>query len=137
MAKKNNSGDVSGWIGWIYFGGLMMVLLGMLHMTAGFVALFKDEVYLLTTSNVWILDLTTWGWVHVIAGLIVLMAGFAVMSGKMWGRVVGILIGILAAVANFAFIPIYPVWSIIMLTVSILVVFALVAHGDEAKDLLE
>jgi hypothetical protein len=137
MARSNDPTDVSGWVGWVYFGGLMMVLLGMLHAIAGLVALFEDEVYVSGPNNLWILDYTTWGWIHLVAGLVVLMGGFAVMSGKMWGRVLGILLGVFAAVANFAFIPVYPVWSIVMLTVSVLVVFALVAHGDEAKKMLE
>jgi hypothetical protein len=135
MAKNTNSSDVSGWVGWVYFGGLMMVLLGALHAMAGLVALFKDELYLVGEKNVWVLNITSWGWIHLIAGVVILMAGLAVMSGKMWGRVIGIVLGILAAVANFAFIPVYPIWSVIMMTMSILVVYAMVAHGGEAKDL--
>lgn len=137
MAKKTDSSDVSGWIGWIYFGGLMMMLLGSVHIIAGLVALFNDEVILVGQKNVWLLDITAWGWVHLIAGIIVLMAGLAVMSGKMWGRVVGIVLGVLAAIANFAFIPVYPLWSIPMFTLCVIIVFALVAHGAEAKDQLE
>lgn len=137
MAKRNDPSDVSGWVGWIYFGGLMMILLGMLHAIAGLVALFKDEVYAVGPNNIWILDYTSWGWIHLIAGILVLWGGFAVMSGKMWGRVLGITLGIVAAVANFAFIPIYPIWSIVMLTISVLVIYALVAHGEEAKAILE
>ncbi len=136
MAKSSSS-DISGWIGWVYFGGLMMVFLGIMHAIAGLVALFKDEVYVIGEKNIWVLDYTSWGWIHLLAGLLVLCAGFAVMSGKMWGRVLGIILGIIAAVANFAFIPIYPLWSIVMLVVAILVVYALVAHGDEAKKILE
>ena len=135
MAKNSNSSDISGWVGWVYFGGLMMVLLGALHAMAGLVALFKDEVFVLGDRGVWILDITSWGWIHLIAGVVILMAGLAVMSGKMWGRVIGIILGILAAVANFAFIPVYPIWSIVMMTLSVLVVYAMVAHGAEAKDL--
>lgn len=137
MAKKTDSSDVSGWIGWIYFGGLMMMLLGSVHIIAGLVALFNDEVILVGQKNVWLLDITAWGWVHLIAGILVLMAGLAVMSGKMWGRVVGIVLGVLAAIANFAFIPVYPLWSILMFTLCVIIVFALVAHGAEAKDQLE
>ena len=137
MAKNNNSSDVSGWVGWVYFGGLIMVLLGALHAMAGLVALFKDEVYAIGDKGVWVLDITSWGWIHLIAGVVILMAGLAVMSGKMWGRVIGIILGVIAAIANFAFIPVYPVWSVIMMTMSILVVYALVAHGAEARDTLE
>ncbi|MFO0920476.1 MAG: hypothetical protein U0451_02280 [Candidatus Saccharimonadales bacterium] len=137
MVKKTDSSDVSGWIGWIYFGGLMMMLLGSIHIIAGLVALFDNDVILVGKNNVWLLDITAWGWVHLIAGIIVLMAGLAVMSGKMWGRVVGIVLGVLAAIANFAFIPVYPLWSILMFTLCVIIVFALVAHGAEAKDQLE
>ena len=137
MVKKTDSSDVSGWIGWIYFGGLMMMLLGSIHIIAGLVALFDNDVILVGKNNVWLLDITAWGWVHLIAGIIVLMAGLAVMSGKMWGRVVGIVLGVLAAIANFAFIPVYPLWSILMFTLCVIIVFALVAHGAEAEDQLE
>ncbi len=137
MAKNTNPSDVSGWVGWVYFGGLMMILAGMLQSIEGLVALFKDDLYLVGEKNVWILNVTTWGWVHLIAGVIILMGGLAVLSGKMWGRVVGIILGLFAAVANFAFIPVYPIWSIVMVTISVLVIYALVAHGAEAKDKLE
>ena len=64
MAKNTNPSDVSGWVGWVYFGGLMMILAGILQSIEGLVALFKDDLYLVGEKNVWVLNVTTWGWVH-------------------------------------------------------------------------
>lgn len=137
MARKNNSADVSGWIGWVYFAGFMLTLVGVFHAIAGLVALFKDEVYVVAEESVWLLDYTSWGWIHLLFGIFLLFAGAAIMAGKMWGRVVGIIFSGLAMIANFAFIPVYPFWSIMMVVVSVLVLFALIVHGDEAQDMLE
>ena len=78
--------------------------------------------------------MTTWGWVHFLLGLLVLFAGYAVMNGKVWGRTIGVLLAILSAVINLAFVPYYPIWSILVITVDILVIYALTVHG---RDLAE
>lgn len=137
MAQKNNSGDISSWVGWVYFAGFMLLLVGVLQVIAGLVALFKDEVYVVAEQNLWLLDYTSWGWGHLLFGVFLLMAGSAIMSGKMWGRVVGIIFAGLSLIANFAFIPVYPFWSILMVTIDILVLYALIVHGREAADVLE
>ena len=72
---------------------------------------------------------------HLLLGVILFFAGGAVMAGKMWGRVIGIILATLAMMVNFAFIPVYPLWSILMVVVSGLVIYALVAHGKEAANL--
>lgn len=132
MAKQTSQ-EVSGWVGWVYFAGLMMTLLGAFQAIAGLVALFKDEVYVATQQNIWILDYTQWGWIHLLAGFLVFFAGVAVMGGKTWGRVIGVLLAGAAAIANFAFVPIYPFWSILMVVVYILVIYALIVHGGDAR----
>lgn len=137
MAQKTSSNDVSGWVGWVYFAGFMMVLVGVLQAIAGLVALFKDEVYVVAEENLWLLDYTTWGWGHLLFGIFLLAAGSAVMAGKMWGRVVGIILAGFSLIANFGFIPVYPVWSILMVTIDILILYALIVHGAEAQDMLE
>ena len=137
MARKTSTNDVSGWVGWVYFAGFMMVLVGVLQVIAGLVALFKDEVYVVTESNLWLFDYTTWGWGMLLFGVFMLAAGSAVMSGKMWGRVVGIIFAGLSLIANFGFIPVYPVWSIVMVIIDLLVIYALIVHGSEAQDMLE
>ncbi len=137
MAKKTNSSDITGWVGWVYFAGYMLMLLGIFQSIAGLVALFNDEVYVLGQANLWVLDYTTWGWGHLLFGILLMFAGAAVIAGKMWGRVIGIIVAGLSMIANFAFIPVYPVWSTILVVVNILVLYALIVHGDEAKEMLE
>lgn len=131
MAKKSSQ-EVTGWVGWVYFAGLMMTLVGTFQAIAGLVALFKDEVYVAGPNNLWILDYTTWGWAHLLLGIFVFFAGMAVLSGQTWGRIVAILLASIAALANFAFIPVYPFWSILMVVVYVLAIYALIVHGDEA-----
>jgi hypothetical protein len=137
VRKSSNSADVSGWVGWVYFAGLMLMLSGVFQSIAGLVALFKDEVYVVAEENLWLLDYTSWGWGHLLFGVFLIFAGAAVTSGKMWGRVVGIIFASLSLIANFGFIPVYPVWSILLVTIDILVLYALVVHGREAQDVLE
>ena len=138
MARKTtNSADVSGWVGWAYFAGFLMILDGSFQSIAGLVALFKNEVFVVGTKNIWLLDYTTWGWAHLILGIFLLLAGAAVMSGKMWGRVVGVIFAGLGLIANFGFIPVYPIWSIILIVIDLLILYALIVHGAEAQDTLE
>lgn len=133
MARKNSQ-EVTGWVGWVYFAGLMMSLVGTFQALAGLVALFKDDVYVAGANNLWILDYTSWGWTHLLIGLVVLFAGLAVLSGKAWGRFVGVLLASAGAIVNFAFIPVYPIWSILIVIMYILVIYALLVHGGEAAE---
>lgn len=134
-AKANSVTDVSGWVGWVYFAGILMIVDAIFQIITSLVALFNDELFVIGTQRLWVVDLTTWGWVHLLLGIILFFVGGAVMAGKMWGRVIGIILATLAMMVNFAFIPIYPLWSILMVVVSGLVIYALVAHGKEAANL--
>ena len=126
--------EPTGWVGWIYFAGAMMLLLGGLQALAGLVALFKDEFYVVTQDSLLALDYTTWGWVHLSIGVLIFCAGLAVMSGNVWGRVVAVALAILSALANLAFLSVYPLWSITALVVAGLVIYALTMHGTEVRD---
>lgn len=130
----NGRREVTGWVGWVYFAGLLMVIMGFFQMVAGLAALLKDEVYVLREENLVVFDYTTWGWVHLALGVVVMAAGTAVVSGQMWGRVVGVLLAVFSIVANFTFVEAYPVWSIIIMIVDILIIYALTVHGAEARE---
>jgi hypothetical protein len=79
-------------------------------------------------------DVTTWGWIHLLVGLIMAFASWGLLSGRTWARVVGITLAALSATANFLFIPYYPFWAIIVLTLDAFVIWALAAHGGELRE---
>jgi len=131
MAKQTN--NESGWMGWIGFAAIMLALIGIFHMIMGFVALFQEDVYTVTTNAVWVFDYSQWGWIHIVGGLLAFLAAGSLVQGNMYGRVVAVLVAMASVVANMAFVPIYPIWSLMMVTVGVLVLWAVVVHGDELK----
>ncbi len=126
--------EPTGWAGWVVFGAIMMIMLGFFQAIAGLVALF-DKGYYLVGPNGFVVnvDYTAWGWTHLIVGAIAVLAGFALFTGAMWARVLGITVAAVSAILNFAFIPAFPFWALTMITVDILVIYAIAAHGRELK----
>jgi hypothetical protein len=128
--------EPSGWIGWIAFAGVMMLLMGAFHAIQGLVALFQDTYYLVGSEGLVVsVDYTTWGWVHLILGVVVVLAGIALLAGQMWARVVAVILAFGSALVNIAFLGAYPLWSLAMLAVDVLVIYAVTVHGREAKSL--
>ncbi|WP_322938387.1 DUF7144 family membrane protein [Nocardioides bizhenqiangii] len=118
-------------VGFTAFAGVMMIMAGGFQTFAGIAALAKDEFYVATPNYILEFDATEWGWIHLLLGLLVLFAGFAVLSGQMWGRVVAIILAVLSALANFAFIPYYPFWAITVIALDVFIIWALSAHGRD------
>ena len=126
--------DESAWVGWIAFGGTMLVLLGSFHIIQGLVAVFRDEVFLVAKSGLVVnVDYTTWGWVHIIGGILAILVGISLMAGQMWARILAVIIAGLSALGNLAFLPAYPIWSAIMIVIDIVVIWAVIVHGSELK----
>lgn len=124
----------TGWVGWIYFAGAMMMLVGGLEAIAGLTAIFKDNYYLVTQTHLIAFDYTAWGWIHLVLGILVFLAGLAVMSGRLWGRILGVALAVLSAIANLAFLSAYPIWSVIAITIDVFVIYALTVHGTEVQE---
>ena len=130
--------DPTGWVGWIMFAAVMMLMLGMFHAIAGLVALFQDSYYLVGKNDLVVhVNYTTWGWVHLIGGIVIVLAGIGLLAGQMWARIVGVALAVISAVINMAFFAAYPWWSALMITFDILVIWALTAHGAEMKTVNE
>jgi hypothetical protein len=124
--------EPTGWATWVIFAGVMLFMLGLFQAMQGLVALLKDEFFLVTSRGLVLhVDYTVWGWVHLILGLVAVGAGVAILRGQAWGRVVGIILAVVSAIANMAFLAAYPVWSATVITVDIIVVYSLAVHGRE------
>jgi hypothetical protein len=127
--------EVSGWAGWIGFAGVMMVMLGVFHIIQGLVALFQDEYFLVGQSGLTVhVDYTTWGWIHLIGGIVVVASGIGLFTGRYWARTVAVLLAMVSAVVNISFLAAYPIWSTIMIAIDILVIWALMVHGSELRE---
>jgi len=133
-AERAPEPEPTGWVGWIAFAATLMIMLGIFHAFQGLIPLFQDNYYLVGKSGLAIhMDFTAWGWTHLIIGLIAVGTGFGVLMGQMWARVLGIVIAVVSALVNIAFLSAYPIWSAIIIAVDILVIYALAVHGREVK----
>jgi hypothetical protein len=125
--------EQTGWVGWIAFASFFMILAGFFQAIFGLTALFRNEVLVSGINNVWLVSLTTWGWAHLILGILLVVVGFGLMAGGTASRVMAVILVGLSAIANFLFIPVYPIWSIIVLVVDAMVIYAIIAHGAELR----
>jgi hypothetical protein len=121
-------------MGAILFAAVMMMMSGAFQAMAGLVALFENEFYATTPNYIFQFDATTWGWIHLLIGAVVALAGFGVLRGNLAARILGIGMAALSAVTNFMFIPYYPFWSIAIIALDVFIIWALAAHGNAARD---
>ena len=129
-------GEPTGWAVWILFAGVMMIMLGFFQMIAGIAALADDSYFAVKSGDLLVsTSYTTWGWAHLIIGAVVAAAGFGVMVGQMWARIVGIVAALVSSVVNLAFLAAYPVWMTLMISFDVIVIYALTVHGRELKDI--
>jgi hypothetical protein len=127
--------ETSGWaVGFILFAAIMMIMVGVFQALQGLIAIFENEFYVATRNYVFQFDATTWGWIHLILGLLVAFAGWGLLSGRTWARVVALTLAVLSALANFLFIPYYPFWALLLIILDIFVIWALAAHGGDLRD---
>jgi hypothetical protein len=118
-------------VGWTVFASIMLIIIGVFQSIAGITALVSDELYVVTPEYLFQFDTTTWGWVHLLIGVIVLAAGIALYSGAVWARTVGVIVAVVSAIINFAWLPWYPVWAILVITADVFVIWALTVHGRD------
>ena len=125
----------SGWaVGFILFAAIMMIMVGLFQALQGLIAIFENEFYVTTRNYIFQFDATTWGWIHLLVGLLVAFAGYGLLSGKAWARVVALTLAVLSAITNFLFIPYYPFWALLLITLDIIVIWAITAHGGDMRD---
>ena len=130
MSQYDDRTPLSGWaIGGISFAASIMIVIGIFQIIAGLAAIFDDGFYVVTENYAFDLDPTAWGWIHLILGIVVLLAGFGLFAGKTWAGVVALTLAMLSAIANFFLIPYYPFWSILVIALAVWVIWALTRPG--------
>ena len=115
--------------GLIMFAAVMMFVGGGFQAIMGLAAIFENEFYTVTPNYVLEFDVTAWGWIHLLLGLLVVFAGYGLLSGQTWARVVGIILASLSALVNFAFIPYYPFWSLAIIALDVFIIWALATQA--------
>jgi hypothetical protein len=127
--------QTSGWaVGLILFAAIMMIMVGTFQALQGLIAIFENEFYVATRNYLFQFDATTWGWIHLVLGVIMASAGWGLLSGRTWARAVAITLAVLSAIANFLFIPYYPFWSLLIITLDVFVIWAIAAHGGDLRE---
>lgn len=132
MARYESRSDpqLSGWaVGGVTFAAVLMILVGTFQLIAGLTAIFDDQFFVVTENYVFDIDTSAWGWIHLILGTVVALAGFSLLGGSAWAGMVALVLAVLSAVSNFFFIPYYPFWSILMIALACWVIWALTRPG--------
>lgn len=118
-------------VGVIMFAAVMLMITGGFHVISGLAAIIEDQFFVLTREYVYEFDVTTWGWIHLVAGIVAVIAGIGLFSGNVLARIAGVAVATLSMIANFMFLPWFPLWSVLIIAIDIVVIWALLAHGRE------
>jgi hypothetical protein len=126
----------SRWSGWIGFAGWLMIMVGTLDFFEGLIAIIRGKYYVLAPSQIVIFDVKTWGWLTLLWGIVVALAGFGLLARAGWARWATIVVGSLNVLAQLGFVGSaqYPLWALTIVTLSIVVLYALIVHWDEAPE---
>lgn len=126
--------EPTAWAGWVIFGAMLMILVGGFQTILGLVALFDDGYYVVRSEGLVVdVDYTAWGWAHLVAGVVAVAAGFGLLSGATWARALGIAVATVSALLNFAFIAAFPFWSVTIIALDVVIIYAIAAHGRELE----
>jgi hypothetical protein len=116
------------------FAAAMMSLIGVFDIIGGLVAIFDDDWRLGSNGELFIVSDTAWGWLTVIIGIIILFAASAVMRGLVWGRTIAVIMALGNAIVHLSLIRAYPIWSLLIITLNVFVIYGVTVHGGELRE---
>jgi hypothetical protein len=122
------------WVGWITFAGTMLVVVGMVNIFEGVVTLIWDERSVAAPDRFVLVGLTTWAWTILLSGVLMIAIGAGLFSGRTWARICAIVVVALHLTSQIAWLGAYPVWSLLMIGLDTVVLFALTARWTEVRD---
>ena len=118
-------------VGITVFASIVLMVAGFSQALMGIVAIVNDQFFVLGAEYVFAFDTTTWGWIHLVLGVVVGAAGFGLFTGRVWARTVGVVVAIVSIIANFLWMPFQPFWSILLIVLAFYVIWALTGHGRD------
>jgi len=116
---------------------IILILGGICHAMQGIVALASNEFFVVTENWLFKFDTTTWGWIHIVVGIVAFFAGIGLFYGAVWARTLGVIIAAISIVANFLWMPWYPLWAVLIIIFDLFVIWALTAHGRDINKITE
>ncbi|MEV6106969.1 hypothetical protein AB0M28_19960 [Streptomyces sp. NPDC051940] len=111
--------------GWWVFAAVIMLFSGIMMLLGGISAIAEDDVFLATPNYIYELDLTGWGWIHLILGIVIALTGVALFTGAAWARIVGVALAGLSMIANFLWLPYTPWWALLFIAIDALIIYGL------------
>ena len=134
MSTAHHPAASTGWTGWVRFAGVILIINGVFSGLLGLTALTgPDTYYLETPGALFLFDAKGWGWWNVALGVLLILTAVALFAGATWARVVGVVVAGFSAVVQLMLIPQQPWWSVIVIAMDVLIIYAIIAHGEELK----
>jgi hypothetical protein len=125
----------SAWAGWLVFAGVLLMVVGAFQAIQGLVAIFQDDFYAVNKNGLVLhVSYTGWGWIMLIIAAANFLAGFGVLKGQMWARIWAICAATISLIANIGFTGAYPVWTVTLIALDVVVIYALCVHWDEMRE---
>lgn len=124
----------TGWTDWIRFAAAILIINGIFGVIQGLVALTGPDTYYATAGNeLFLFNVEGWGWWNLIIGTLQILTAASLFSGALWARIVALFLVTISAFVQMLLIPVQPVWSLIVIAVDVLVIYAITTHGEELK----
>lgn len=121
----------TGWSGWIIFASVMLLIGGIVNAVYGMVAIVNDTWIVWSNQDALLVDFTIWGWVLFAFGVVAVLAGLGLLAGSMTARVAAVVLASLSMIANFLFLPAFPLWALTVMVLDGLVIYAVTTKGRE------
>lgn len=118
-------------VGATFAAAIILVAAGLLSLLQGIAAVAKDELFVAGIEYTYEFDLTTWGWIHIVVGVLAVAIGLGLFTGAMWARVAGLIIAAISIVINFLWLPYYPLWGVVVIALDLVIMWAIVAWRDD------
>lgn len=135
MSSTGTSTGSSAWTGWAAFAGVIILISGVFTLLQGLVILLGPRAsYVVVDGSLFLFDVAGWGWWHIVVGTLLTLTAFALFAGATWARVVAVILAVISAAGQLLVMPMQPWWSVIVIAIDVLIIYALTAHGQELSE---